>query len=613
MKKRIIRVIFASILLLILFSFSAMALHPNIEDQVKEIRHWNDQLTAYAQGTSSLSLNEIIKISEQRKEEMIDLMKRSPASALLLILQKEIRDKLPAEVQNSIEKDFIGLGRLVMIIVDKEDGEEELFQLTREDASYDLFIANTKSLTPNTYYRVSGFILDNNIAVEDIKPLLGIKNDVPEINPYANGIQKIAFVKLSFKDSPFSYDPGGGKDQVEQAIDDVVNFYKKESFERMNIEAKIFEYTLPYDRSSFSCDESKGDGTQINPEDFLHEITLLKRQGKLHISHEYFTVLGLISEDFCGSTIGVAWLGGGYEFLTGIVKLFKPNEGLGSAMAHELGHIRLLSHSNQIPNCPECLNCFECLMWPSISPSNYLDHAIFLPQEKTLLSWDPKLSMPLAISDIKVWPIANLQGVPTGATLLWNENYYTSSEVYFGTEFENLQWKGSRSILDATSPRRFDLRGPEVNGKPTPLQLNTVYYYKIKSTGIQEPVKGVTTERRGSFFMVDKYWTRYPEIPEDQKLIGGGIVDQSSLFKRGDSNEDSRVDISDAVHILGVLFQGEPMPICPDKADTNDNGRIDLSDAIYLLGFLFQDKKPFPPYPEYGFDPTVDPLPECSF
>ena len=59
-------------------------------------------------------------------------------------------------------------------------------------------------------------------------------------------------------------------------------------------------------------------------------------------------------------------------------------------------------------------------------------------------------------------------------------------------------------------------------------------------------------------------------------------------FRRGDANADGKTDITDAVVILGYLFQGGTNPSCLDALDTNDSGRIDLTDAVYLLAFLFQ-------------------------
>ena len=89
-----------------------------------------------------------------------------------------------------------------------------------------------------------------------------------------------------------------------------------------------------------------------------------------------------------------------------------------------------------------------------------------------------------------------------------------------------------------------------------------------------------------------------------------------SLFVRGDSNQDSAVDISDAVTVLGFLFLGEGniVPDCEDAADVNDDGALDLSDSVNLLSYLFLGAAA-PPSPALacGPDPTPDALGCDSF
>ena len=82
-------------------------------------------------------------------------------------------------------------------------------------------------------------------------------------------------------------------------------------------------------------------------------------------------------------------------------------------------------------------------------------------------------------------------------------------------------------------------------------------------------------------------------------------------FRRGDSNDDAKIDISDAVSTLNALFGGGPQPVCRDAADANDDGVTDISDPVYLLNFLFAGESPPPPSPgpeACGFDPTTDTL-----
>lgn len=80
-------------------------------------------------------------------------------------------------------------------------------------------------------------------------------------------------------------------------------------------------------------------------------------------------------------------------------------------------------------------------------------------------------------------------------------------------------------------------------------------------------------------------------------------------FRRGDTNADSTVDISDAVATLGALFLGDGEIPCLDAADANDDGTVDLSDAVFTLGVLFlgQGTIPYPGVNACGVDPTDDP------
>lgn len=86
-------------------------------------------------------------------------------------------------------------------------------------------------------------------------------------------------------------------------------------------------------------------------------------------------------------------------------------------------------------------------------------------------------------------------------------------------------------------------------------------------------------------------------------------LDPRPRFRRGETNGDGRVDISDALAILGTLFLDAGEIECRDAADVNDTGAVDISDAVFLLRFLFLGGPP-PPDPSdgCGVDPTGDDL-----
>lgn len=96
-------------------------------------------------------------------------------------------------------------------------------------------------------------------------------------------------------------------------------------------------------------------------------------------------------------------------------------------------------------------------------------------------------------------------------------------------------------------------------------------------------------------------------------------TDVQAAFRRGDSNRDGKVDISDIVTIGNAINQLKPVyragntsliSPCYDAADTDDNGKIDINDATAIINFLYGSKvKPALPGPDTkGKDPTADTL-----
>jgi len=109
--------------------------------------------------------------------------------------------------------------------------------------------------------------------------------------------------------------------------------------------------------------------------------------------------------------------------------------------------------------------------------------------------------------------------------------------------------------------------------------------------------------RRGMFYSVKS---------SCMVVIGGAELE---VFYRGEANQDGKVNIADAVALLGYLFGGAPEPECPDAVDCNDDGKVNVADAIALLGYLFGGvgALPEPAGGICGPDPTNDTLGTCVF
>jgi uncharacterized protein (DUF1800 family) len=98
-------------------------------------------------------------------------------------------------------------------------------------------------------------------------------------------------------------------------------------------------------------------------------------------------------------------------------------------------------------------------------------------------------------------------------------------------------------------------------------------------------------------------------------VLGGlSLPAQAQNFRRGDSNDDGVLDISDGIATLNWLFRGNFNAGCLDALDANDVGGIDLTDGIFVFNFLFRANSVAPPAPGHvncGVDPTPDAL-DCA-
>jgi hypothetical protein len=85
-------------------------------------------------------------------------------------------------------------------------------------------------------------------------------------------------------------------------------------------------------------------------------------------------------------------------------------------------------------------------------------------------------------------------------------------------------------------------------------------------------------------------------------------------FIRGDSNGDSKVNVTDMVRVLAFLFSGEGgTPACEDAFDADDSGKVEITDPIYIGSYLFRRGPVIPPpFPLAGNDPTPDGLGPCG-
>lgn len=65
------------------------------------------------------------------------------------------------------------------------------------------------------------------------------------------------------------------------------------------------------------------------------------------------------------------------------------------------------------------------------------------------------------------------------------------------------------------------------------------------------------------------------------------IIHESGATMCGDVNQDHRINIGDAVALIGIIFNIWPGPFDPLTADVDCSGSVTITDAVYLLQYIF--------------------------
>ncbi len=162
--------------------------------------------------------------------------------------------------------------------------------------------------------------------------------------------------------------------------------------------------------------------------------------------------------------------------------------------------------------------------------------------------------------------------------------------------------------------RNVELRAPYFHNGGKETLLDVVNFYNAGGD-FQNPEQGPGTPPLNLPQGARLDLVEFLEGLTDERVrLGLPPFDHPTLapyFRRGDSNRDSVVDISDAVHSLQYLFDGA-VALCEDATDMNDDGTINVADPVRLLSRLFGSGEPLPAPSDLteGPDPTLDIL-EC--
>ena len=95
----------------------------------------------------------------------------------------------------------------------------------------------------------------------------------------------------------------------------------------------------------------------------------------------------------------------------------------------------------------------------------------------------------------------------------------------------------------------------------------------------------------------------------DDVEVTGDVAGGRPGFRRGDTNGNGTLDLTDAVSVFNFLFLGGPAPGCRAAADSSGQGDVNLTSGVYTLNFLFLGGAP-PPAPFATCGPSDRPSDE---
>ena len=96
-----------------------------------------------------------------------------------------------------------------------------------------------------------------------------------------------------------------------------------------------------------------------------------------------------------------------------------------------------------------------------------------------------------------------------------------------------------------------------------------------------------------------------------RRVVDGVVRRRTSTFRRGDIDNNGRVDITDAIGTANFVVGAAASAgtFCEDALDADDSGSILLTDALFAFNFLFlSGPAPPPPLNDCALDPTPDAL-----
>ncbi len=211
--------------------------------QSEQALNLSSQVTVEKGGARKRAIDETRQKLRERKEGLIDLMKKDPNLAWAIIYPPAVLQQIPEELQNEVEQPITTRGEINVIHQDDfERGRSKFFYYLNapdQPQNLPLYIAGTApTVLSGSEVEVHGYKIDNNLLANAQG---GTVTVIRRAKPEALGNQRVLVVLLNFSDSgkpPFS------KSQAKKLVfdDRVEAFVEENSYNKTHLTGEVTDW-----------------------------------------------------------------------------------------------------------------------------------------------------------------------------------------------------------------------------------------------------------------------------------------------------------------------------------------------------------------------------------
>ncbi len=208
----------------------------------EQIKKFDTQLL-----NNALPLSKRVTFAKQRKQKMLQLIKKDPKAFLELALPGETRNRLPPGIKLYIEQSIRKQGTFEVWHEDDFENKKykQRYFLKEKTGRSELFFAMGEPKTNSgSEVVLSGYALDNQVILANADQVLGIAGaEVDRTQIPTTGEQKIAVILVAFSDGPT---PTVSPEEIHDRIfgltnaDSVDSYYKEVSYGKTWLTGNVF-------------------------------------------------------------------------------------------------------------------------------------------------------------------------------------------------------------------------------------------------------------------------------------------------------------------------------------------------------------------------------------